>query len=88
MATNDKFAGFAVGLDSPYVDGVAVTPNDTTELAEKPRALWIGAAGALALQLKLGTTITLAAVPVGLLKVRPVRVMATGTVASSIVALY
>ena len=87
MPATDDFAGHNVGLDSPYVGGVAVTPHDTNELSFKPRALWIGSAGALVVQFVLGTDVTLAAVPVGVLKIRPVRVMSTGTVAGSIVAL-
>jgi hypothetical protein len=68
----------------------AVTPSDSASLPNKPRALYVGTAGNLAIRNTTdGVTVTLVGVPAGsLLPVRPDRVMATGTTASNIVALY
>jgi hypothetical protein len=68
-------------------DGAAVTTSDTT-LIPRPKALYVGGAGDVAVQFVAGTTVTLKAVPVGILPIRPVRVMATNTTATNIVGLY
>jgi hypothetical protein len=65
-----------------------VTPSDTVDLAEKPRALWIGTGGNLVLR---GADGEIATFPVGdnvMLPMAPHRVLATGTTAAGIVALY
>jgi hypothetical protein len=88
MAAPDAFIGNAPGLDSPATKWFAVTPDDNTDLQAKPRALWIGGAGNVAIN-NGSQTVTLQSVPAGtLLPLRPDRVMATGTTASGIVALY
>jgi hypothetical protein len=75
-------------MDWPYVDGAAVTPHDTNELTNVSRALYVGGAGALVVVTLKGTTVTLAAVPAGTeLRLRVKQVKATGTTATSIVAL-
>lgn len=73
-------------LDSA-TDAYAVTPNNDADLADVPRALWVGGGGNISLVMASGT-VTLEAVPDGtLLPVRPSRVRATGTTATAIVAL-
>lgn len=74
--------------DAPYQNAAAVTRSDTVDLTNTSRALWIGSAGALKVNMVGGQTVTLAAVPVGLLPIRVTRVYLTDTVASSIVALW
>lgn len=70
-------------------DWAAITPNDTTVLSPRPRALYIGTAGDLALVGKDGgAAVVFQNVPVGVLQVRPTKVMATDTAASDIVAMY
>ena len=65
----------------------AVTPNDVTVIGAK--ALYIGVSGAVAVVLKEGDApVTFTAVPVGFFPVAALRVMATGTTATNIVALY
>jgi len=68
----------------------AVTASDTVDLPMAPcRALWIGVAGNVALIANGDTdAVTLVSVSAGLLPVRAKRVLATGTTATSIVALY
>lgn len=68
----------------------AVTPSDSADLPNGVcRALWIGAAGDVAIIAENDTSaVTLADVPAGLLPVRAKRVMSTNTAATDIVALY
>lgn len=72
-----------------YRGGVAVTPSDTTLLAPT-RGLYIGGAGNVTVDFADGTTgILFTAPPVGtLLPISVIRVKATGTTATAIVALY
>lgn len=70
--------------------GVAVTPNDNTDLARTSRAIYVGGAGNLAVILDLDTSaITFLAVSAGtLLPIRARRVMSTNTTATNILALH
>ena len=68
---------------------VAVTPHDSNELPLPTRGLYVGGAGNVAVLLSLDTVpVTLVAVPAGsVLPLRVKLVLATGTTATSIVAL-
>lgn len=68
---------------------VAVTPSDSSALANSARALYVGGAGALKVDTAGGETgVVFAAVPAGTTIVLSVtKVYATGTTATSIVAL-
>jgi len=68
-------------------NGVPVVPNDLT-LLPKFRGLYVGVTGNIVIQHVSGVSVTYMAVPVGLLPVAGYRVMATGTTAASLVALY
>ena len=73
----------------PYARAAAVTPSDSTVLA-KTRAIYVGGAGALVVQMAdtAGTT-AFAAVPAGTtLAIRVTKVLSSGTGATSIVALW
>jgi len=83
----DNFAGYSTGIDGPATNAVAVTPNDATDLATTSRALYVGTAGNLAVTTVGGSTVTLVGVS-GWVPVRVARVLATGTTASDIVALW
>jgi hypothetical protein len=84
----DLFSGYQPGLGDPPNFGAAITPNDGADLATSARALWIGGTGAVKITTPGGSTVTLAAVPVGMLWVRAARVWATGTTATNIIALW
>lgn len=87
-AITDAQAIFA-GMDSPANGAAAVTTNDSTDLAIAPcRSLYIGTTGDVKVDTASGDTVTFTAVPVGILPVRCKRVYATGTSASTIIALY
>ena len=86
----DPFAGMSETLDSPYMDGAAVTPSDSADLAGgTTKGIYVGGAGALKVTTARGTELTFAAVPAGTtIRIRVTRVWSTGTAATSIVALY
>jgi hypothetical protein len=73
--------------DGAYEGGFAITTHDTNFLAQTVRAIWVGTTGNIRVILKDGSDVTLSSVPVGLLRVRATRVMATGTTASNLVGL-
>jgi len=68
-------------------NGVPITPSDVT-LLTKFRGLYIGVSGDLNIEHVSGTSVLYLNVPVGWLPFSGVRVMSTGTTATSIVALY
>jgi len=86
----DPFAGMSETLDSPYMDGAAVTPSDSVDLAGgTSKGIYVGGVGALKVTTARGTDLTFAAVPAGTtIRLRVTRVWSTGTAATSIVALY
>ena len=68
---------------------VAVTPSDGTNQAVPFRALWIGGTGNVNIAFADGTNAIFTAVPTGyMLAVGGVRVNATSTTATSILAVY
>ena len=75
----------------PATKAESITPDDDTDIAI-PRAIWVGGAGDLTVTMgedKTSTPVTFASVPAGImLPIRVKRVLATGTTASAIVALY
>lgn len=65
-----------------------VTPSDTTGLPAGCRGLFIGVTGDVSLLGDSGTSVVFSNVPVGFMPCGPVRVNATDTTATNIVALY
>lgn len=89
MPAVDLWARQQTALESPLDDGVAVTPNDSTDLTIVCRALHIGTGGDVVVITKGGTTLTLKNIASGVLyPVRAARVKSTGTTATDIVALW
>lgn len=86
----DKFETHSSGLTSPGEHAAAVTPNDSTDLTTACRGLYIGGAGDVTLDTVGGeTTVVFNSLVAGtILPVRAVRVRATGTTATNIVALW
>lgn len=69
-------------------DAAAVTPSDSVDI-RPTRALFVGVAGNIKVDMALGTTLTFTDVQAGsILPVQVKRVYSTGTTATSIVALY
>ena len=66
----------------------AVTPHNSTSFGREMEGLYIGGAGDVVVVLPSGTAVTFVGVPAGsILPVRCIRVNATNTTATSIVAL-
>ncbi len=85
----DPFKDYSDSLTSPIRSAQTVTPDDTNDLPVLPRALYIGGAGDVHLTTAGGQEVTFAAVPAGtILPVRAGRVWATGTAATSILAMW
>lgn len=85
----DIYEGKATGLESPIIMLKAVAPSDTVDLADgRTRALFVGVAGSVVVRDALGNTVTLTSADSQYHPIRVVRVMATGTTASGIVALW
>jgi len=89
MAATDTFLTYEENLTSPPENAVAVTPNDSADLAKVARCLYCTGAGNVAVDmLGTGEAIVLPML-VGIPLVgRFTRVDATSTTATGIVALY
>jgi hypothetical protein len=66
---------------------VAVTASDAT-IFPTTRSLYVGGSGDLAVRMADGMTITFTAVPIGIAPFQVDQVLATGTTATNIIALY
>jgi hypothetical protein len=76
-------------INAPAANAAAVTPHDSTNLSTTTRALWVGGAGDVAVEMLGSGTIVLAGIPAGtLLPIRVTRVNSTNTDATDIVALW
>lgn len=84
---SDRFKNLGMSLSSPAVNAAEIIPDDATDLPATTRALWIGAAGDIAVRMAGGDQVTLTGVS-GLLPIRVDRVLATGTSAGAVVALW
>ena len=84
----DRYDSLAAGLESPAIDGFAITPSDSADLPELTRALYVGAGGAVVAVMQSGTEVSFANLGSGtLLPVRLRRVRATGTTAGALVGM-
>ncbi len=73
----------------PARHGVAVTPSDTVNLAEPTRGLYVGVSGIVRAILADGDEVILVGLAAGVVHpLRVLRVYATTTTATSIVALW
>lgn len=88
MPASDKFNASGRGaamLTSPWEHAFPITPSDSAELADIPRALYIGTGGDLHVTMMGGEEVTFTALPAGsLAPIRVVKVFATGTTADDI----
>jgi hypothetical protein len=84
----DNFSGFGNSIDGPGSYAAAITPNDGGDLATSARALWIGTSGNIAVVPVGGGSPVIFKSISGWMPVRVARVMATGTTATDIVAVW
>ena len=83
----DEFKG-TQSITAPSGRFYAVVPHDTNELAYRPRALYVGSDGTLVGVDDEGNEVTFVSLAIGVPHpIRPVRVKATGTTVTGIVAL-
>lgn len=76
--------------ENHYSGAFAITPHDTNKLTQTVRAIYVGGAGNITLQVPGSTTnVLFTAVPVGtILPVNAWLVRATATTATALVGLY
>ena len=85
----DTYRNMVGGLESPAREAVEITPNDSADLANTTRSIYIGASGDVEVYMAGKTTpVLFKSVPVGVLPVRVDRVLATNTTASDLIALW
>lgn len=71
-----------------YRDAFAITASDSLPLKTRVDAIYVGGAGAVALETEGGDNVTFAAVPVGTtLKFSTDKVLSTGTTATNLLGL-
>lgn len=89
MAINN-YSGYRAELSDSAERSSAITPHDSNELAEIPKAIYVGGAGDITMKGMGDSTTTLwAAVPAGtFIPFRPILIAATGTTATNLVAMY
>jgi hypothetical protein len=89
-ATPFKMAEGVRSLSEPVMNAAAITPNDGTDLAQFTRFVYVGGTGDITVNMAgTGASIVFKAVPVGtVLPIRVARVLATGTTATNLVALW
>jgi hypothetical protein len=71
-----------------YLNAVAVTPNNGTDLPKRALALYAGVSGNIAVITAKGQTTTIPAIAGMPIPVVVTRVLVTGTTATGIIALY
>jgi hypothetical protein len=88
MAFTDSFTGMdGDSLSAPGYGAAAITTADTDQNTSF-RAIYVGGAGDIKVDMPGGGTVTFVAVPQGtLLPIRPKRIYATGTTATNLVGL-
>lgn len=84
----DMFENQAAALSGPAVGGFSITPSDGTRFAQPSRAIYVGGAGTLSVEMLTGEVVTFQGLPGGVvLPIRAVRVLAEST-AGALVGLY
>ena len=84
----DPWAGARTSITGPGENHTAVTPSDTVDLTVRARSLWVGVGGDVAVRDQRGVDAIYKAGDGSLIPFRAVRVLATGTTATNIVAFW
>lgn len=92
-AQTDPFGSYADNVSAPCRHWTTLTPSDSTDLTNVPKAIYVGGAGDIAMIGVSAPTgapgVVWKAVPAGsVLPVRPRRVLATLTTATNLVGCY
>lgn len=85
----DTFRKHSRGLTAPPENATAIQPADGTPLSHASRAIYVGGAGTLRVEMLNGEAVSLIGVAAGsLLPIRVRKVFQTGTTASGLVAFW
>lgn len=84
----DAFKREPVRLDSPGRDWAAITPNDSADIPQRPRMIFVTVAGNVACVGNGGGTGVIFPLAVGWHNISPVRIRATGTTATGIIGVW
>lgn len=86
----DKYQSFSNNLSSPATNAIEITPDDSNDLAQVTRAIYIGGSGNMVATLaEDSAAVTFVGLVAGsLLPLRVKRVKATDTTATNIVGVY
>jgi len=89
----DRFGSFGDTVSSPATRATAIVPSDANDLIDIPKGIFVGAGGDITMvglnAPASATGITWKNVPAGsLIPFRARRIMATGTTAANMLALY
>lgn len=83
----DQFGKHNKGLTSPADKATAITPNDSTDLVDVPRGIYVGGTGNIVATIN-GVDLTFNNAQAGtILPIRPTRIKATNTTATGLIAL-
>ena len=88
MPAIDDSRGKGTQLESPASNLALVVPDDDTDLPFVTRAIYVGEPGAVALVTLGGQTVTTPELAQGWHPIRAVRILATGTTATGIMAAW
>jgi hypothetical protein len=89
MTATDFFGIERPDKADPADHAFLVAENDGADLSYATRALYVGGAGAVKVDMLGGETVTFSGVPAGtVLPIRVTKIYATGTTASLMIGLY
>ena len=84
----DPFKNQAPSATSPASEGELITPDDAAELSIPTRALYVGQAGDVRVEMLSGTVLTFNNMQGGAIyPIRVTKVLATGTTAANLVGI-
>lgn len=78
----DNFSQVAKSMESPATRHFTITPSDTVDMTNRPRALYCTIGGNVAVRDELGVVITYPVLAGQVLAFRGTRIMATNTTAT------
>lgn len=85
----DLFKDLPMSLTAPATDAASIAPHDTNILSPIPRAIYVGQAGDVTVEMQGGQVVTYSNVQGGtVLAIRALRVHQTGTTASGLVSMW
>lgn len=85
---SDQFAGRPRAPSEPAYGHFEITPSDSVDLTHVPSAIRVGGAGDVVIRDRHDVDITYTCTAGEILGVRAVRVLATGTTATNLVAWF